>query len=72
METRTYNIEGMTCGGCTGSLEKLLQQETGIETASASHEDNNCKVTLDPAQISDERIAEITDKAGFEFKGKAD
>lgn len=72
METRTYNIEGMTCGGCTGSLEKLLQQEAGIEAASASHEDNNCKVTLDPAQISDERIAEITDKAGFEFKGKAD
>ena len=72
METRTYNIEGMTCSGCTGSLEKLLMQEAGIEKASASHEDNKCEVKLNPAQINDERIAEITDNAGFEYKGKAD
>ncbi len=71
METRTYNIDGMTCGGCTSSLEKLLMQEKGIESAKASHEDNNCQITLDPALVSDERIAEITDKAGFEFKGRA-
>ncbi len=70
METRTYHIDGMTCGGCTGSLEKRLLTEAGIETASASHEDNRCTLTLDPAQVSDERIAEITSKAGFEFKGR--
>ena len=71
METRTYKIEGMTCGGCTSSLEKLMRGEPGIETASASHEANSCEITLDPAKVSDERIAEITQKAGFEFKGKA-
>ena len=72
METKIYNIDGMTCGGCTSSLEKKLLEEPGIEAASASHEANNCEVTLDPAKVSDERIAQITDKAGFEFKDKAD
>ena len=70
METRTYNIDGMTCGGCTSSLEKKLLEEEGIEKASASHENNSCEVTLDPAKVSDERVAEITEKAGFEFKGR--
>jgi len=69
MEKITYAVEGMTCGGCASSLEKLLKQEPGVEDASASHEDNSCAVTLDPARVSDQRIAEIVDKAGFEFKG---
>ncbi len=71
MEHRTYQIEGMTCGGCTGSLEKRLLLEEGIETVSASFESNSCEVTLDPAKIDDDRIEQITTKAGFEFKGKA-
>jgi copper chaperone CopZ len=69
METKTYHIDGMTCGGCTSSLEKLLLQEQGITSASASHQDNTCRVTLDPAAVSDDRVAEITTRAGFEFKG---
>jgi len=72
MESKTYNIDGMTCGGCTSALEKKLLEEPGIESANASHEDNSCEVTLDTAKVSDERIAEITDKAGFEFKGTAE
>ena len=52
METRTYHIEGMTCGGCTSSLEKRLLLEEGIETASASFETNSCEVTLDPAIVT--------------------
>ena len=71
MEKRTYHIDGMTCGGCTSSLEKKLLEEDGIESASASHEENCCEVTLDPTKVSDERIAQITEKAGFDFKGKA-
>lgn len=71
METKTYNIDGMTCGGCTDSMEKLFLQEAGIESASASHEKNHCEITFDPAKVTDERIAEITQKAGFEFKGLA-
>ena len=72
METRTYNIDGMTCGGCTSSLEKVLLQQAGIEKAIASHEENNCQITLDPALVNDKIIAEITSKAGFEFKGKSE
>ena len=52
MEKRTYNIDGMTCGGCTSALEKKLLEDPGIETASASHENNSCEVTFDPAKMS--------------------
>ncbi len=71
METKTYNIDGMTCGGCTSALEKKLLEDPGIESASASHENKSCEVTFDPTKVSDERIAKITEKAGFEFKGTA-
>ena len=72
MEKATYNVDGMTCGGCTSSLEKLLTKETGIDTATASFENNSCDIVFNPAIVSDEKIAEIVDKAGFEFKGKAE
>ena len=72
METRTYKVEGMTCGGCTSSLERLLNAEEGVEKASASHEQNNCTITFDPEKLSEQRIAEIVDQAGFEYKGRAD
>jgi copper chaperone len=71
METVKYKVDGMTCGGCSGSLERLLNELDGVSQAKASHEDNSCEVTFDPAKVSDEKIAEIVDKAGFEYKGRA-
>lgn len=72
MKTVVYNIEGMTCSGCTGSLEKLLLAEPGIEAATASFETDRCEVSLDPASVSDEDIAAIVDKAGFTYHGRVD
>lgn len=70
METRMYSIKGMTCGGCSGSLERLLMQEPGIERAAASHLAGTCEVKLDPGRVSEQRIAEIVGKAGFELTGE--
>lgn len=70
MEKHVYTVDGMTCGGCSGSLERLLKQEPGVGAASASHVSGTCEVELDPAKVSDKRIAEIVAKAGFTLTGE--
>ena len=60
----TYKVDGMTCGGCSGSVTKALAR-VGIE-AVVSHE----KAT---AVVQGEHDPTVVEKAvngaGFEFKG---
>ncbi len=68
MDTMTLKISGMTCGGCSSSVKKLLEAEDGVSKADVSHEDNSAEVTYDPSKISLERFEEIIDGAGFELE----
>ena len=55
-------VEGMTCNGCVQNLERVLRQESGVESA---------KAQLDPGKvvvrgsISEPRIRELIAEAGY-------
>lgn len=66
METITFKVSGMTCGGCSSSLEKKLSEEAGVAKASASHDENRATVTYDPAVVGEPRLIEIIEDAGFD------
>ncbi len=68
MDTITLKISGMTCGGCSSSLKKLLEAADGLTQADVSHEANNAVVTYDASKISLEQFEEIIDGAGFELE----
>jgi copper chaperone CopZ len=59
-------VGGMTCGGCSGKLQRLLQSEADVESAMVSHADNQATVI---GAISLVRIHEIVEGAGFEVQG---
>jgi len=56
-------VGGMTCGGCSGRLERLLQNEPGVASASVSLEGARAHVVGD---VHVTRIHEIVKNAGFE------
>ena len=68
METTTLKISGMTCGGCSSSVKKLLEAEDAVQSANVSHEKGIAEVTYDPSKISTERFEEIIENAGFELE----
>ncbi|MGB1875350.1 MAG: heavy-metal-associated domain-containing protein [Rhodospirillaceae bacterium] len=69
MEKILIPVEGMTCGGCTSSVEKALCARDGINTATPSLEGANVEVEFDPAIIIQGQIEEAIRDAGFDVPG---
>lgn len=62
-------VEGMTCGGCTSSVEKALSARDGVSTVTASLEGANVEVEFDSNVIIQGQIEEAIRDAGFDVPG---
>lgn len=64
----TYKVEGMTCGGCVGSVERALK---------AALPENRVTVSLDEGEVSIDgqheaaAVQSAVEDAGFDFGGVA-
>ena len=65
METVALEIEGMTCGGCAASIEKMLSGGAGVQTPAGTRAGGRAETTFAPDQTSAAaRTAVVTD-AGY-------
>jgi len=62
-DKRVIKVEGMTCGGCAARLERVLQRDGGVESASVSYEAGQAEVQ---GAVTIERITELVEGAGFD------
>lgn len=63
--SRTYDVDGMTCGGCANTLRNALTKE--IPSATVVVDLDSARVTVDPAD--DEAVQRAVDAAGFTYRG---
>ncbi len=63
--TKTITIEGMSCGHCTGRVQKALEGVAGVKEVTMSLEDKSAVVILDN-DISDEILDNVITEAGYE------
>ncbi|KAA3595960.1 MAG: copper chaperone [Calditrichaeota bacterium] len=63
METKTIKIDGMSCGHCVQGVKNALS-ELDLEVIEV--EIGSAKVKFDSAKVSENKIAEAIDDAGFE------
>lgn len=68
--TKTINIEGMACGGCSSRVKAALEALDGVVSAEASHETKKAVVTLN-ADVADEVLKKAVEDKGFEVTGIA-
>ena len=66
MEKIELKVEGMTCGGCSSSVEKVLSAANGVSAVSASHEEDKVNVDFDPGVIDLSAIKSVIEEAGFD------
>ncbi len=61
-------VNGMTCGGCEGSVKKIISRhfEIDIENVTASHEENRASIFANVANI--DSVLALLDDAGFPAK----
>ncbi|MBS3934660.1 MAG: heavy-metal-associated domain-containing protein [Sulfuritalea sp.] len=66
METTTIGIAGMSCGGCTASVTKVLSETPGVARAEVQLSPGQAVVEFDPAQVTRAVLCELIAAAGFD------
>ncbi|CAG0995773.1 Copper-exporting P-type ATPase [Burkholderiales bacterium] len=61
-----FAVQGMTCGGCTSSVTRVLKALPGVSEATVSLTPGGAEVEYDPDQVSAEKIVAAISRAGFE------
>lgn len=64
MSNKTLKISGMTCGHCSGRVEKALNSIEGVE-AKVFLEANEAKISL-TKEVSNETLKQAVENAGYE------
>lgn len=65
MQTLSFDVGGMTCGGCRVKVEHRLGQLAGVSEATAALQLGIATVVLDPALVSPAQVIAAINKAGF-------
>ena len=66
----TFNVSGMSCGGCSASIGRALSRLDGIEKAEADHVKGSAEVSYDDTMISKEKIIETIENLGYIVEGE--
>lgn len=63
MQTMTFDIHGMTCGGCVGGVQRMLQKIDGVSDIQVS-----LRLGHATLRVSSVQIEAIIAKLGYQAK----
>ena len=66
MKEVVLKIKGMHCEGCSTRLEKVLNNQDGVEEAKVSLEKAEANIKFDETQTRVDELKEAVEDAGFE------
>ena len=69
MKKVLLKIDGMTCSACSSGLEKYLNKQDGIKTATVNLVMNNANIEYDDKRLTLEQVEKFVEKAGFASLG---
>ena len=62
-------IDGMTCSACSSGLEKYLNKQEGVVSASVNLVMNNASIEYDDSKLELKDLEDFVSEAGFESLG---
>ena len=65
MQSMTFDIHGMTCGGCVGSVKRALQKVDGVSDVEVSLNPGQATVNADVSLASAAQILAAITKLGY-------
>jgi copper chaperone len=66
MKTIALNVGGMTCGGCVGSVTRVLKAVPGVTDVAVQLTPGRAEVTFDPARTAPAALKAAIEDAGYE------
>ena len=70
MQTFSFDVSGMTCGGCTGSVQRALSKLGGVSHAEVTLRPGVATVTADPGLVTSAQIEAVITQLGFPAKAR--
>lgn len=64
----TFEIEGMTCGGCSKPVQSALLKISGVYEATVSHKEAKATVKFDKERVTTAQLTEVVENCGFSCK----
>ena len=68
MHTLSFDVGGMTCGGCTGSVQRALGKIDGVSHAEVTLRPGVATVVADPARVTSAQIELVLGGLGYPAK----
>jgi Cu+-exporting ATPase len=65
METKKFDVTGMTCAACAGAIERAVGKQEGVLEVHVQLLTNSMVVTYDSSKIGNEKIESAVDQAGY-------
>jgi len=72
METKKFDVVGMTCASCVAHVEKSVRKLEGIQAVNVQLMTNSMTVTYDDKQVDVKKIESSVQKAGYEAFARGD
>ncbi len=68
MASETIKVEGMTCGGCSKSIENALIEQPGVSKVGTDLDAGTVTIDFDAYVIQLTALEQAIEKAGFDVK----
>jgi copper chaperone CopZ len=65
-----YQVEGMTCSGCERTVQKVIANLQGVESAKADLQTSTVSVEYDPEKVNIDQIKSAVNSVGYRFVGE--
>ena len=70
--TSTFDVEGMTCGGCEAGVKLKVKKLDGVTSVDASYDEGTTVVTYDPEKVTTEQIIAAIQELGYDAELRED
>lgn len=71
MQTYEFDVKGMTCGGCTSSVQRALSKMDGVTKVEVTLQPGTATVQADPDRVSAAKIESTLTGMGYESRARA-
>ncbi len=68
MIKKTFNIEGMTCDHCVGSVTKILESFPGVSEVTVSLAENTASVSYNELKTTPSEMSKAIEDDGYTVK----
>lgn len=72
MQTLSFDVGGMTCGGCTGSVQRVLSKLDGVSRAEVTLSPGTATVDVDPDRVTSAQVELVIAGLGYRAKSRSE